>query len=92
MNNQQCREKIEKITVFVERQKMGAIRKKDSILKEIAEALREAGKENLVQQLQQIQYFIDDAMYIAIYQAAIEDANFIIKNKVEDKVTVEAVS
>lgn len=85
MRNQEYRERIEKVAVSVEQQQKGVIKQKNAILKEIENALKETGKENLIQQLDQIQYFVDDAMYIAIYQAAIEDAIIDEKNKIKNE-------
>lgn len=70
----QYRSRIEKITVSVEREQRQVLRQKDAILSEITKALKQTGQENLVQQLEQLQYLIDDAMYLAIYKEAISPA------------------
>ena len=81
MKNQENRERIEKITVVVEYQHRDVIAKRSLILKEIAKILKESGNEKLIKQLDQVQYFIDDAMYLAIYQAALVELT-------EDKVEI----
>lgn len=73
MRNQQIREQIEVVTLEVEQQQRNLVKEKDRILKEIAAVLHEKGKHDLLLQLEQTQYFLDDAMYIAIFKAALEE-------------------
>ena len=67
----QYRAKIEKITVSVEKEQQQVLSQKDAILSEITKVLKQTGQEQLVQQLEHLQYLIDDAMYLAIYKEAI---------------------
>ena len=70
MPNQGYRTQIEQVTLTTERNAKDLVKLRDQLLKQIKLQLP-ADKKDLVEQYLQLQYQLDDAMYLSIYQAGL---------------------
>jgi hypothetical protein len=76
-----CRKKVEIATLQIETQSRTLFLQRDQILKDILCILKKNGQDDLLAKLKQVQYEIDDAMYIAIYRQALRDFHRFNKSK-----------